>query len=71
MSLIHIKHCLLLIADDNTLRVAPQITLSGAGWTRVCNIVDYGSVKGEYFNACGGRKCIAWHKPGSAVPCMA
>lgn len=34
--------------DDNILRVAPQITPSGAGWTRVCNIVDYGSVKGGY-----------------------
>lgn len=34
--------------DDNTLRVAPHITPSGAGWTRVCNIVDYGSVTGGY-----------------------
>ncbi len=85
MSLIAIKHCIVHIADDNTLLAAPQIIPSGANLTRIHNnltrihnnltrirnILRYGSLGGEHLYACAGHKCIAWRNPGSATPCMA
>ena len=71
MSLIPIKHCIVLIADDNTLMAAPQSMPSEAHLTRMRNILHYGSFGGEHLHAYSGHKCIAWCNPGSAMPCMA
>lgn len=71
LSLIPIKPCIVLIADDNTLLAAPQFVPSDDKLTRIGNILQYGTFGGENCYAYGGHKCTAWRNPGGALPCMA
>ena len=72
LSLIPIKPCIVLIADDNTLLAAPQFVPSDDKLTRIGNILQYGTFGGEncyayvVTNALHGAtqvaRCLAWPK---------
>ena len=55
----HIKHCIVCIADDEALLAAMQFMPSEADLTWICNILRHGSAEGEQLYAYSGHKFIA------------